>query len=126
MQPGFNTTIEVDLRLTINDALDALVLAGVATAGHHAPGALLLDSIRAAIEVVVGNGYSPDTLILDPTTATELDTLKATATAGESFYVFSPGQAAPPVFSLARRVATQATAPVVLDSSALGVCTCRR
>ena len=92
LQPGFNTTIEVDLRLTINDALDALVLAGVATAGHQAPGALLLDSIRAAIEVIAAAGYNADTLIVDPATATALDTLKATATTGEAFYVFSPGR----------------------------------
>jgi hypothetical protein len=120
LQPAFNPTVETDLRLTINDAIDALVLAEVAKAGHQAPGANLIDSIRAAIETLTAAGYTADTLILDPANAAGLDTMKATAVDGESWYVFNPGQAAPSIFGLNRRVATSAPAPVVLDSSAFG------
>lgn len=44
---------------------------------------------------IQGNGYNPDTLILTPANAEALDTLRATATAGEQYYVFAPAQLAP-------------------------------
>ncbi len=38
-QAAFNTVIENDLRLALNDGLDELVLDHIATAGFQAPGA---------------------------------------------------------------------------------------
>ena len=40
--------------------------------------------------------------------------------AGESIYVFGPGQGAPGVWGLSRHVTKSAAAPVVMDSSAVG------
>lgn len=120
-QARFNSVIEGDLRLAINGGLDLLVLTEVAKAGFETPGSdSVIVSIRKAISRIQAAGYNPDTLIVDPTTAESLDTLLATATAGEEFYVFSPGQAAPSIFGLNRRVSKDAPAPVVLDSQAFG------
>ncbi len=121
-QATFNTTIEGDLRLALNEALDKLVLDGVAASGFQAPGTdPLLVSIRRAISVIQLAGYSPDTLILRPQDAEALDTLRATATAGEQYYVFAPAQLAPRnIFGLNVRISKTAAAPIVADSTALG------
>jgi len=121
-QPAFNSTIEGDLRLTLNEALDKLVLDDIAASGFQAPGTdPLLVSIRKAITTIQAAGYSPDTLILRPADAEALDTLRATATAGEQYYVFAPAQLAPrSIFGLSVRISKTAAAPVVTDSSALG------
>ena len=121
-QPSFNTVIESDLRLAINNGLDLLVLTELAKAGFQAPASdPLLVSIRAAITTLRAAGYAPDTLILDPQTDEDLDTLVATPAAGEEFYVFTPGQASPgTIFGLNRRVAKDAPAPIVVDSQAFG------
>ncbi|MEJ7894538.1 MAG: HK97 family phage prohead protease [Solirubrobacteraceae bacterium] len=121
-QAAFNTTIEGDLRLTLNEALDKLVLDKVAASGFQAPGTdPLLISIRKAISTIQGAGYSPDTLILRPADAEALDTLRATGNAAEQYYVFAPAQLAPrSIFGLRVRISKTAAAPVVTDSSALG------
>ena len=50
--------------------------------------------------------------------AEALDTLRATATASEQYYVFAPAQLAPrSIFGLSVRISKTATAPVVTDSS---------
>jgi HK97 family phage prohead protease len=116
-----NSIIEADLRLSVNGGLDKLVLDVLATAGFQAPGTdNLIDSIRKAITTIQNAGYSPDTLILRPSDAEALDLLKATATAGESVYIFPPGQTAPSVWNLQRHVSKSAAAPVVCDASAVG------
>jgi hypothetical protein len=121
-QAAFNTTIEGDLRLTLNEALDKLVLDAVAASGFEAPATNpLLVSIRRAITTIQAAGYSPDVLILRPQDAEALDTLRATATAGEQYYVFAPAQLAPRnIFGLNVRISKTAAAPVIVDSSALG------
>jgi len=121
-QPAFNSTIEGDLRLTLNEALDKLVLDAVAGSGFQAPGTdPLLISIRKAISTVQAAGYSPDVLVLRPQDAEALDTLRATATAGEQYFVFAPAQLAPRnIFGLSVRISKTAAAPVVVDSGALG------
>ena len=66
-------------------------------------------------------GYNSDTLLLRPADAEALDTLRATATAGEQYYVFAPAQLAPRnVFGLSVRVSKDIPAPAVVDASALG------
>ena len=118
-QAAFNTTIETDLRLAINEGLDKLVLDAVATAGFHAPGTdALIVQIRKSMTVLQAAGYSPDTLILRPADSEALDTLVATAVDGEEFYVFGPGQPAGSIFGLNRRISKSAVSPVVLDSQA--------
>ena len=90
-QQAFNTTIENDLRLAINDGLDKLILDAIATSGFQAPGTdVLLVSIRKAITTIQGSGSSPDTLLLPPASMEALDTLRATATAGEQYFVLPP------------------------------------
>jgi uncharacterized protein len=117
-QAAFNSTIEGDLRLAVNEALDAVVLAAVATADFHDPGAsALLVAIRQAMTVIQAAGYSPDTLILRPSDSELLDTLVA---AGSGVYVFGPGQPAGSIFGLTRRISKSAPEPIVLDSSAFG------
>jgi phage head maturation protease len=116
-----NSIIESDLRLAVNAALDKLVLDVIATAGFQAPGTdPLVDSVRKAISVIAAAGYSADTLILTPAAAESLDLMKATATAGESVYVFPPGQGAGTIWTLRKVVSKSAAAPVVVDSSAVG------
>ena len=80
----------------------------------------LIDSIRKAITTIEGNGYAPDVVILRPQDAEALDLMKATATAGETIYVFPPGAGAPrTIWTLRAYVAKSAAAPVVADSSAV-------
>jgi HK97 family phage prohead protease len=121
-QPAFNTVIETDLRLAINGGLDKLILDAIATSGFQAPGTdPLLVSIRKAITTIQGSGYSPDVLLLTPANAEALDTLRATATAGEQYYVFAPAQLAPRnIFGLSVRISKDIPAPAVVDSTALG------
>jgi hypothetical protein len=72
-QRAFNSTIEGDLRLTLNEALDKLVLDAIAASGFQAPATdPLLVSIRKATTTVQAAGYSPDTLVLRPRTPRRL------------------------------------------------------
>jgi len=121
-QPAFNSTIEGDLRLTLNEGLDKLVLDAVAASGFQAPGTdPLLISIRKAMTTIQASGYSPDVLVVTPANMEALDTLRATATAGEQYYVFAPAQLAPRnIFGLQVRISKTAAAPFVADSRALG------
>jgi hypothetical protein len=121
-QPAFNSAIEVDLKLALNEALDALVLNAIAASGVQVPGTdPLLVSIRKAMSVLLAAGYNPDTVILTPANAELLDTLRATPTSGEQFYVFSPAELAPrKLYGLQTRVSKSAAAPIVADSRALG------
>ncbi len=121
-QPAFNTAIETDLRLAINGGLDKLILDAIATSGFQAPGTdPLLVSIRKAITTVQASGYSPDLLLVTPANMEALDTLRATATAGEQYYVFAPAQLAPRnIFGLNVRISKDIPAPAVVDSAALG------
>ncbi len=121
-QPAFNTAIETDLRLVINGGLDKLILDAIATSGFQAPGTdPLLVSIRKAMTTIQASGYSPDLLLLRPADAEALDVLRATAAAGEQYYVFAPAQLAPRnIFGLSVRIAKDIPAPAVVDSTALG------
>jgi HK97 family phage prohead protease len=121
-QPAFNSVIETDLRLALNEGLDKLVLDAVAASGFQAPSTdPLLISIRKAMTTLLASGYNPDTLVLTPANAEALDTLRATTTASEQYYVFAPGELAPRrLFGLNVRVSKTAAAPFVADSTALG------
>ncbi len=121
-QSAFDSVIQTDLRLALNEALDKLVLDAVASSGFQAPATdPLLISIRKAITTIQGAGYSPNVLVLTPGNAEALDTLRATTAAGEQDYVFSAGQLAPRnLFGLQVRVSKTAAAPFVADSGALG------
>jgi len=118
-QPMFNTVIEGDLRLAINEALDKLVLDATAASPFSDPGTgSMIVAVRHAITILEGLGYSPDTLILTPQASEDLDTLTATPT--EEIYVFSPGQPAPGIWGLTRRVSKAVAAPIVVDTTAFG------
>lgn len=121
-QAAFNTVIEGDLRLALNEGLDKLVLDAIAASGFQAPGTdPLLVSIRKAITAITAAGYTPDTLILTPAAAEALDVLVSGVSGGNNDYVFAPAQFAPgTIFGLQRRVSKTAAAPVVADSAALG------
>jgi len=121
-QPAFNSVIETDLRLSLNEGLDKLVLDAVGASGFQAPGTdPLLISIRKAMTTLLATGYNPDVVVLTPANAEALDTLRATAAAGEQYYVFAPAELAPRnLFGLTVRVSKTAAAPFVADSKALG------
>jgi phage head maturation protease len=120
-QPTFNTVIENDLRLAINDGLDKLVLDYIAASGFQAPGTdPLVVSIRKAITTLWNAGYAPDTLALTPAAAEQLDLAVSGITGGTQDFVFSPGQFAPNIWNLNRRISKSLPATAVLDSSALG------
>jgi uncharacterized protein len=117
-QPMFQSLVEADLRLSVNDGLDELVRRGVITAGTAAAvTGNVLDKIRKAKTVVQGQGYNPDVLAIDPAGAEALDLLKSSGS--EAFYVFNAGAAAPAPYGLQVRVwKTSGTA--LLDSQAFG------
>jgi phage head maturation protease len=118
-QPMFNTVVEGDLRLAINEALDKLVLDATAASPAHPPGTnSLIVSVREAITILQDIGYSPDTLILTPEASEALDLLRENAT--DESYVFSPGQPAPSIWNLSRRVSKTVAAPIVIDTTAFG------
>ena len=121
-QPAFNTVIEQDLRLSINEGLDKLILDYIATAGFQAPSTdPLLVSIRKAMTTIMANGYSPDTLLLTPANAEALDTLVSGISGGTNDYVFAPANFAPnQIFGLNKRISKTVPAAAVVDSTALG------
>jgi hypothetical protein len=121
-QAAFNSAIETDLQLALNEGLDKLVLDYIATAGFQAPGTdPLLVSIRKAMTTIMGNGYSPDTLILTPAAAEGLDVLVSGISGGTNDYVFPPASLAPAnIFTLSKRISKTIAAPAVVDSRALG------
>ena len=92
-QQAFNTVIENDLRLAINDGLDKLILDKIAASGFQAPGTdPLLVSVRKAMTTILAAGYSPDTLILTPAAAEALDLAVSGITGGTQDFVFAPGK----------------------------------
>ncbi len=117
---SIRTVIGQDLRLSISEALDSLVLTGLAAADNQPPGSdPLLVSIRKAITLVQAEGYNPDTLVLRPADSESLDVL--TSDGPEAIYTFGPGRFAPgQLFGLNVRISKSAAAPVVLDSQAVG------
>jgi uncharacterized protein len=120
-QAAFNTAIETDLRLAINDGLDKLVLDSTAASGFQAPGTdPLLVSIRKAMTTIMAAGYSPDTLLLTPANAEALDVLVSGVSGATNDYVFGPGNFATQIFGLNKRVSKTVAAPVVVDSTAFG------
>lgn len=117
-QPMFQSLVEADLRLSINDGLDELVSRGVATAGTASTvTGNVLDKIRKAMTVVGTAGYNADVLAIDPSGAEALDLLKSSGS--EAFYVFAAGAAAPAPYGLQVRVWKNA-GTAVLDSQAFG------
>jgi hypothetical protein len=120
-QPSFNTTIETDLTLAIGDGLDKLILDKIALSGFQAPGTdPLIVSVRKAMTTIMASGYSPDTLILTPANAETLDLAVSGITGGTQDFVFEPGQFAPSIFNLNRRISKTIPAPAVVDSQAFG------
>jgi HK97 family phage prohead protease len=121
-QAAFNSTIENDLTLTVNEGLDKLVLDFIATAGFQAPGTdVRLVSIRKAMTTIMNNGYNPDTLLLTTADAEALDVLVSGISGGVNDFVFPPATLAPAnIFTLNRRISKTIPATAVVDSRALG------
>jgi hypothetical protein len=121
-QPAVNTVIEADLRLALNDALDALVLAGVAGSGFQSPGSdNILVSIRKSISTLQAAGYNPDTLVMTPAAAEAIDVMVSGITGGTADFVFAPGQFAPDsIFGLRRVISKGIPASAVMDSKNFG------
>ena len=119
---SFNTIVESDLRLALNDGLDKLILDAIASSGFQAPSTdPLLVSIRKAMTTILAAGYSPDTLILTPANAEALDVLVSGITGGTNDYVFGAGSFAPgTIFGLNKRISKTIPAAAVVDSKALG------
>jgi len=117
-QAMFQSLVEADLRLGINDGLDELVRRGVVTAGTAASvTGDILQKIRRAMTVVGTAGYNADILAIDPAGAEALDLLQTSGS--EKMYVFNAGAAAPAPYGLRVRVwKTAGTA--ILDSQAFG------
>jgi hypothetical protein len=89
-QPLFQSMVEQDSRLSVNDGLDELVRRQVSTAGTAAAVVGdVLQKVRRAMTVVQSNGYNPDVLAIDPAGAESLDLLQSSGS--EKFYVYGPG-----------------------------------
>lgn len=119
-QPAVNRLIENSLRNAVNDGLDGIVVDTFAASDNETPGANHVVSIRKAITTLDAAGFSPDTILLDPDTAEELDLLVSGVSGGTADFVFQPGQYAPDVFNLRRVVSKALSDPVILDSTAYG------
>jgi hypothetical protein len=121
-QPGIESVIGNDLRLSYNEGLDKLILDALAASGFQAPGTdPLLVSIRKAMTTILGNGYNPDTLLLTPANAEALDLAVTGISGGTQDFVFTPGQFAPgTIFGMQRRVSKTIPAAAVVDSRAFG------
>jgi hypothetical protein len=119
-QPIFQSIVESDLRLSINDGLDEVARRGLATAGTAAAvtGTDVLQKVRKAVTVVQAQGYNPTVLAIDPAGAEALDLLQTVGS--EKFYVWGPGRATPTgPFGLTMRIwKTAGTA--LLDADAFG------
>jgi uncharacterized protein len=119
-QSQFESVVGQDLRLSINEGLDKLVLDAIALSGFQAPGTdPLLVSIRKAMTTIYAAGYNPDLLILTPANSEALDTLQTVGT--EKLYVFGAGRFAPgDLFGMRVRVSKTVPAAAVVDSQAFG------
>lgn len=123
MQDAIGPLIETDLRLAVNEGLDQLVVDAVADSGFEAPGSNpLLVSIRRAAGTIEASGYTPNLVILDPTSGMALDTLTSTGVAGTATqdYIFAPALAPRTLFGMNVRISSSVAAPVVADASAFG------
>ena len=110
--------VEVDLRLSLSEGYDRLVLDGLATAGTLTAGtADIITSVRRGISQLATAGYAADTLIIDAAGSEKLDLLKTSGS--EKFWVWSPGNFARGLFGLNVRVTKQA-GTAVADSQAFG------
>jgi HK97 family phage prohead protease len=118
-QPLFQSLVEQDLRLAINDGLDEVVRRGVVQAGTIVKGTDdILEVTRKAMTLVQADGYNPNVLAIDPAGAQALDLLRTPGT--EKFYLWGPGRATPiGPFGLQIRVWKQA-GTAVLDANAYG------
>ena len=68
---------------------------------------------------LLASGYNPDTLVVDPAGAETLDLMRTPGS--EAFFVWgSPGQFAPSVWGLNRRVGKTGCGTAVVDSQAFG------
>ena len=110
-QRPFRDLIEGDLRLGLSEALDAMADAAItaATVPMAGAGANIGEKIAYAKGEVEDAGYNPDTVVLSPTEAVELDlllleTLNSTGTS--------------PLFGLRPRISKARTLSIVFDSSA--------
>jgi Escherichia/Staphylococcus phage prohead protease len=119
-QDEIESVIGQDLRLSINEGLDNLVLTAIAASGFQAPGTdPLLVSIRKAMTTICAAGYNPNLLILTPAASESLDVLQTVGT--EKLYVFGAGRFAPgELFGMSVRVSKTIAAPAVVDSQAFG------
>lgn len=119
-QPAVDRVINRDLTVAVNNGLDELAVAAIAASDNETPGANHVISIRAAITTLQAAGYAPDLVVLDPTSAEELDLLVSGLSGGTADFVFGPGQYAGQLWSLRRVVSKAVSDPVVLDSRAFG------
>jgi hypothetical protein len=111
--------VETDLRLSISEGHDQLVVSGLATAGTLLAGTAgdAIVKVRRGISQLANAGYAADTLIIDAAGAEELDLM--TTSGDEAMYMWGPGSFAGVLFGLNRRVTKQAGTAVV-DSDAFG------
>lgn len=121
-QDAIESVIGNDLRLSINEGLDKLILDALAASGFQAPGTdNILVSVRKAMTTIYANGYNPDTLILTPANAEAIDVMVTGLTGGTADFVFGPGRFAPgTLFGLNVRVSKTIPAPAVADANAFG------
>ena len=83
--------VDQDLRLSLNDGLDSLVVAAFAASGFPAPGTdNPLVSYRKAITTRRAAGYNPDLLVLTPAADEALDVMVSGISGGSADFVFAP------------------------------------
>lgn len=108
-------------RFVVEQALDQHVLAAIQAAnpGSSYTGADLIERARHAIAVMRADGVNPDVLVLSPADAANLDLTKTAD--GLPIYQLREAGAASPLFGLQIVEHPNVTAPMLLDTRALGV-----
>jgi phage head maturation protease len=121
-QQAINSVIENSLRTTVNEGLDEVVADTFPGSGNQAPGSdNVLVSIRKAVTTLHAAGFNPNLVLLDPSTAEQVDVMVSGVTDATADFVFGAAQFAPDrLFDLRRLVSKAIPAPVVLDSAAYG------
>jgi hypothetical protein len=119
---GFQSFIDSEMRFRLDRAIDAMVVEAIVAASppSGASGDDLIAWIRNGAAAMFDVGSKPDILVVDSSTAAELDLTKSVG--GSEEYLFPPraSGSADPLFSLSVVTVAAATDPILIDSARLG------
>jgi hypothetical protein len=120
---AFQSYAESELRFRVDQAIDELVVDTITAASPPSgdTGADLIAQLRNGISEMRSVGSNPSIVVVDPSTAADLDLTKSTG--GSEEYLFPPRAtgSASPLFNLRIYEVPAATDPILVDPERLGV-----